>query len=493
MKKTLFILLPLLLIVGCSKPVEESTLINKDGLMFLPDSDSPYSGEVYFNYDTGEKLYTGRYENGLLIEYSYLKKDGNVKTPINDETLIEKDKLIYDPNYDEPYNGEVVMYYDTGEKEYQGTYENGLLVQYSYLNKDGTVKEPINGETLIDRSGLFYEVNGQKPYTGDVFELHKDGSRKSTGSLKGGSYNGLIIGWYENGQKEGEVTFKDGILDGLTTGWYENGQKRFEETYKDGELDGLVTTWYENGQKEVEGTFKDGKLDGLGTSWYENGQKEVEGTYKDDKKDGLWTYWYENGQKQTEETYKHDELISSKSRNKDGSIIKNVCISTDFGIMILELYPEVASKHVESFIQHVKNGYYNGTTFHRVIPGFVIQGGDPNSRDNNRDDDGQGGHAARYFGHGDENVAASWTLPAEFNERPHITGALSMARAQENNSAGSQFFICAAPVHRLDNRYTVFGQVISGLEVIQKIVNVPRDRLDNPSDKIEMEIDFCEK
>ncbi len=151
MKKILLIVLPLLLIVGCSKPVEESTLISKDGLMYLPDSDSPYSGEVFTNYDTGEK-------------------------------------------------------------EYQGTYENGLLVQYSYLNKDGSVKEPINGETLIDRGGLLYEVNGQKPYTGDVFELYEDGGRKYTGSLKGGSYNGLIIGWYENGQKEGEVTFKDTLM-----------------------------------------------------------------------------------------------------------------------------------------------------------------------------------------------------------------------------------------------------------------------------------------
>ena len=305
--------------------------------------------------------------------------------------------------------------------------------------------------------------------------------------------DGKYTSWYGNGQKEYEGIYKDGELDGLWTWWYENGKKKSEWTFKDGEKDGKWTYWNENGQKMSEGTMKDGKWDGLSTGWYENGQKEYEGTYKDGKLDGLMTEWYENGQKQTEETYKHDELISSKSWNKDGSIIKNVCISTDFGIMILELYPEVAPKHVESFIQHVKNGYYNGTTFHRVIPGFVIQGGDPNSRDNNRDDDGQGGHAARYFGHGDENVTASWTLPAEFNERPHITGALSMARSQENNSAGSQFFICAAPVHRLDNRYTVFGQVISGLEVIQKIVNVPRDRRDNPSDKIEMEIDICEK
>ena len=259
MKKTLLIILPLLLIVGCSKPVEDSTLINKDGLMYLPDSDSPYSGEVFTNYDTGEKLYTGRYENGLLIEYSYLKKDGNVKTPINDETLIEKDKLIYDPNYDEPYNGEVVMYYDTGEKEYQGTYENGLLVSYSYLHKDGSVKEPVNGENLIDRGGLLYETNGQKPYTGEVFELYSDGGRKYTGLLKGGKKDGLWTYWHQNGQKEYERSFKDGERNGLSTNWYENGQKDYESTWKDGKKDGLYTAWYSNGQKKSETTYKDRK------------------------------------------------------------------------------------------------------------------------------------------------------------------------------------------------------------------------------------------
>nr|ADI19296.1 uncharacterized protein conserved in bacteria [uncultured Marinimicrobia bacterium HF0500_01L02] len=243
MKRTILFITSLVLIVGCSKSVEDSTLINKDGLMYLPDSDSPYSGEVFTNYSSGEK-------------------------------------------------------------EYQGTYENGLLIQYSYLNKDGTVKEPVNGETLIDRGGLLYEVNGQKPYTGDVFELYEDGSRKMTGSLKGGKYNGLNIGWYENGQKEGEVTFKDGKLDGLVTWWYENGQKNIEGTYKNNKEDGLITNWYENGQKWKEETYKDGKLDGLVTWWYENGQKNIEGTYKNNKEDGLITNWYENGQKWKEETYK---------------------------------------------------------------------------------------------------------------------------------------------------------------------------------------------
>lgn len=165
-----------------------------------------------------------------------------------------------------------------------------------------------------------------------------------------------------------------------------------------------------------------------------------------------------------------------------------VVVSTRFGDMVLEFYPDVAPKHVESFKIHAQNGYFDGTTFHRVIPGFVIQGGDPNSRDDDKMNDGQGGHSAKYFGHGDESVTASWTLPAEFNDRPHVTGALSMARAQEDNSAGSQFFICSAPVHRLNNKYTVFGQVISGLEVIQNIVNLPRDSRDNPKEKVEMTV-----
>jgi len=360
---------------------------------------------------------------------------------------------------------------------------------------------------LIERGGLLYAPNDNKPYTGNVFNFYENGIEELNGRYRNGIKNGKWTWWNEDGGTDSTGSYKNGLMNGKWTYYHENGQIHGQGRFMDGDggnpsessgipsngRHGRWTFWHENGQKSEEKTYKKGKQNGLATYWYSNGQKEYEGTYKDGKLDGLMTEWYENGQKQTEETYKHDELISSKSWNKDGSIIKNVCISTDFGIMILELYPEVAPKHVESFIQHVKNGYYNGTTFHRVIPGFVIQGGDPNSRDNNRDDDGQGGHAARYFGHGDENVTASWTLPAEFNERPHITGALSMARSQENNSAGSQFFICAAPVHRLDNRYTVFGQVISGLEVIQKIVNVPRDRRDNPSDKIEMEIDICEK
>ena len=179
-----------------------------------------------------------------------------------------------------------------------------------------------------------------------------------------------------------------------------------------------------------------------------------------------------------------------------GSIIMTSCekqpdvavVSTRYGDMILEFYPEVAEKHVDSFLTHARNGYFNETTFHRVIPGFVIQGGDPNSKSDDRSTHGMGGHAANFYGIGQEDDSNSWMLPAEFNSRPHLTGTLSMARSQSPNSAGSQFFICAGPTPQLDNQYTVFGQVIEGLDVIQKIVSSPRDRRDNPKDKVEMNV-----
>ncbi len=179
-----------------------------------------------------------------------------------------------------------------------------------------------------------------------------------------------------------------------------------------------------------------------------------------------------------------------------GSIIMTSCekqpdvavVSTRYGDMVLEFYPEVAEKHVDSFLTHARNGYFNETTFHRVIPGFVIQGGDPNSKSDDRSTHGMGGHAANFYGIGQEDDSNSWMLPAEFNSRPHLTGSLSMARSQSPNSAGSQFFICAGPTPQLDNQYTVFGQVVEGLDVIQKIVNSPRDRRDNPKDKVEMNV-----
>ena len=180
----------------------------------------------------------------------------------------------------------------------------------------------------------------------------------------------------------------------------------------------------------------------------------------------------------------HEDTEHAKQiKNKETAII-----STKFGDIELEFFDEIAPKHVESFKLHAKSGYYNGTTFHRVIPGFMIQGGDPLTRFEDKSRHGTGGNAAKFFGIGIESDKSTWDLPAEFNSTPHVRGILSMARSQNPDSGGSQFFICVADAPFLNNQYTVFGKVISGLSVVDQIVNVPRDSRDNPNDRVEMEV-----
>ncbi|MDI6753394.1 MAG: peptidylprolyl isomerase [Thermodesulfobacteriota bacterium] len=152
----------------------------------------------------------------------------------------------------------------------------------------------------------------------------------------------------------------------------------------------------------------------------------------------------------------------------------SVVIETKHGNVTLKLFPDVAPNHVSNFIDQAKKGFYDGTIFHRVIPGFMIQEGDPNTKNPDRSKHGMGGP-----GH---------TIKAEFNEKPHKRGILSMARAADPDSAGSQFFICVADAPFLNKQYTVFGEVVSGMEVADKIVSQPRDKRDNPNDRIEMKI-----
>jgi peptidyl-prolyl cis-trans isomerase B (cyclophilin B) len=154
-------------------------------------------------------------------------------------------------------------------------------------------------------------------------------------------------------------------------------------------------------------------------------------------------------------------------------------IETKLGNIELKFFPEVAPGHVSNFLELAKKGFYDGTTFHRVIPGFMIQGGDPNTKNPDRSKHGMGG--------------PGYTIKAEFGEKPHKRGILSMARAQDPNSAGSQFFICVANAPFLDGKYSVFGEVTSGIEVADKIVSQPRDKKDNPNDRIEMKVKIVEK
>lgn len=154
-------------------------------------------------------------------------------------------------------------------------------------------------------------------------------------------------------------------------------------------------------------------------------------------------------------------------------------IETKFGNIELKFFPEVAPGHVNNFIELAKKGFYDGTIFHRVIPGFMIQGGDPNSKNPDKSKHGSGG--------------PGYTIKAEFNPKPHKKGTLSMARAQHPDSAGSQFFICVADAPFLNNQYTAFGEVVSGIEVADKIVGQPRDSRDNPNERIEMKVKIAEK
>jgi len=154
-------------------------------------------------------------------------------------------------------------------------------------------------------------------------------------------------------------------------------------------------------------------------------------------------------------------------------------IETTFGNMELKFFPDVAPIHVNNFIELAKKGFYDGTTFHRVIPNFMIQGGDPNSKSPDKSKQGMGG--------------PGYTVKAEFSEKPHKRGTLSMARAQDPDSAGSQFFICVADASFLNKKYTVFGEVVSGMDVADKIVSQRRDGRDNPLERIEMKVKLVEK
>jgi peptidyl-prolyl cis-trans isomerase B (cyclophilin B) len=154
----------------------------------------------------------------------------------------------------------------------------------------------------------------------------------------------------------------------------------------------------------------------------------------------------------------------------------HVMLKTKFGEMEIVLFPDLAPKHVESFLKLAESGFFNGTIFHRIIPGFMIQGGDPLTKDP--------ANRSRY-GTGDPG----YNLPAEFSKVVHEKGILSAARTADPNSAGSQFFIMVDKAPHLDGQYTVFGEVVKGVEVVDTIVGQPRDLRDNPVERIEMTIE----
>ncbi len=162
---------------------------------------------------------------------------------------------------------------------------------------------------------------------------------------------------------------------------------------------------------------------------------------------------------------KKDEPKKEAAATKEVAVIK-----TTAGEMVAEFWPDVAPKTVENFKSLANKGFYDGTCFHRVIKGFMIQGGDPLTKDPAAEDRwGTGGP-----GH---------TVKAEFNDRPHVRGVLSMARSADPDSAGSQFFICHGDPRFLDHQYTAFGKLIKGDDVLEKIATTPTHPPDRPNER----------
>ena len=299
---------------------------------------------------------------------------------------------------------------------------------------------------MISKSGgIWYLKGSKKPFTGIGYVLSDTSGKK------------IIESKYLNGQ-----------LHGPHNEWWHNGKKKTHGRYKKGKRHGRWVEYHNNGNIFTENSFKSGVYDGSSSEWHENGTIHFRGKYKEGEKLGSWEYWDDKGR-----------------------LIEYACIKTRFGEIILDFFEDHAPAHVESFKDHVRSRYYDGTIFHRVVPDFVIQGGDPNTRLSNRKIHGKGGAAASFYGIGAKRDSSSWRLPAELNEIMHERGVVSMARGSNINSAGSQFFICVTDLPNLDGNYTVFGKVLDGMDVVDNIMKVSVDFKDNPIERVAMEISIC--
>ena len=249
---------------------------------------------------------------------------------------------------------------------------------------------------------------------------------------------------------------------------------------------------YPNGQKQEVARYE---LKGAErhmvsrTGYHSNGAVSFKETYQ---KGSMTSYrpWWPNGQLRVVRKYEGDAVVSEQSYDSDGiryltgeeinlilrrlgdypvepaSPQDTVVMETYAGTIRLRLFPDIAPGHCNNFKRLANFGYYDSTTFHRVVSGFVIQGGDILSRDAQRSNDGQGG--------------PGYTIPAEFNPRPHQKGTLAMARSRDPNSAGSQFYIALRRLPQLDNQYTVFGEVIEGIAVVDSIAAAATGPGENP-------------
>jgi peptidyl-prolyl cis-trans isomerase B (cyclophilin B) len=189
---------------------------------------------------------------------------------------------------------------------------------------------------------------------------------------------------------------------------------------------------------------------------------------------GLVSARAEETNKETKTEPKTEKKSDTKEEKSPVNAKEVAVIKTTEGDMVIELWPDVAPKTVENFKTLAKKGFYDGTCFHRVIKGFMIQGGDPLTKDPSKES---------AWGTGDPG----YKVKAEFNDRHHDRGVISMARSNDPDSAGSQFFICHGNPHFLDHQYTAFGKLIKGDDVLEKIGTTPTHPPDRPDKRMGVE------
>ncbi len=191
---------------------------------------------------------------------------------------------------------------------------------------------------------------------------------------------------------------------------------------------------------------------------------------------GMGLAWGQDEKKEEKkpQTKTEEKKSEIKPEPKPAPVKEVAVLKTSEGEIVLEFWPDVAPGHVENFKKLAKQGFYDGICFHRVIKGFMIQTGDPNTKDEAKKATwGQGG--------------PGYTIKAEFNDKPHVRGVLSMARTAAPDTAGSQFFICHGNPRSLDHQYTAFGKLIKGDDVLEKIANTPTEVADRPIKRVNIE------
>ena len=335
MKKLLPLLSVLFLILGCYQEVPEydiNEVYEKDLIFYHIKTDEPIWGDIYQTLDFGDT--TMKSTMGFISKWDNKRIDIFLVYYINGRIIGDTSGVFRSNTKVDGKNKDGIFFetYDKGILKDQNDYSSYLGGKPSKWNS--SVQESVLFKKLIEKDGIYFLSELDKPYSGLVHTLYDDGSKETSSTIEDGKPNGIHRVWYKNGQIEVQGSYYNGKEDGLWTSWYRNGKKERERTYWNGKLNGSVTHWYKNGQKEDEGTYWNGKQDGLWIYWYENGkrryeenfwrgkrdglytywykneQKEREGNYWNGKQHGLWTFWYENGVKKSEDMFKNGKIVS---------------------------------------------------------------------------------------------------------------------------------------------------------------------------------------